>query len=101
MRARVEILSECEVRNGWSFEARWRKDAAGATTRQTVQLSWADYNHWSRDGSDPPQRVAEAVLRFMLMRLEPDAVPARFDASIARRRFDDADIEIPKLIRRE
>lgn len=100
MRTRVEILSECEVRNGWSFEARWRKDAAGATTRQTVQLSWADYNHWSVDGADPPQRVAEAVIRFLLSRLDPDVLPKRFDAATARRRFSDADQEIPKLIRR-
>ena len=99
--ARVEIVSEREIPNGWSFEARSRRDAAGAISRQTVRLSWADYNHWSRDGSDSPQRVAEAVLRFMIMRLEPDAIPACFDASIARRRFMDADQEIPKLIRRE
>ena len=100
MRTRVEILSECEVRNGWSFEARWWKDAAGATTRQTVQLSWADYNHWSVDGSDPPQRVVEAVVTFLLSRLKTQALPKRFDASIARRQVADADQELPKLIQR-
>ena len=94
----VRIISERQVDRGWLFEA---ESGGDECRRHALELSWADYNHWSRDGADPPQRVAEAVLRFMLMRLEPDAVPARFDASIARRRFDDADTEIPKLIRRE
>ncbi len=99
--ARIEILSEREIPNGWSFEARSRADGAGPDARQTVRLSWSDYNHWSPDGGDPPHRVAEAVVRFLLARLGPGALPQRFDASIARRRFDDADTEIPKLIRRE
>ena len=51
------------------------------------------------DGSDPPAHVAEAALRFMLDRLRPAELPAKFDLSLARRRLPHADREIPGLIR--
>ncbi len=96
----IEILSEHEVPNGWAFDAEWIGPRDGRRHRRTLRLAWADYNHWSVDGTDPPQRVAEAVLRFLLSRLEAESLLERFDASVARRRFADADEEIPKLIRR-
>jgi hypothetical protein len=37
---------------------------------------------------------------FLLSRDDATALPARFDASLARRRFDDADRVIPALIHR-
>ena len=98
--ASVEIRSEREMPNGWLFEAESVVDSSSERHRHELQLSWADYNHWSVDGADPPQRVAEAVVRFLLSRLDPDVLPKRFDAATARRRFSDADQEIPKLIRR-
>ncbi len=40
------------------------------------------------------------MLRFVLSHLDPTELPDQFDASLARRRFPDADAEIPKLIER-
>ena len=94
----VEILSEREFEGGWSFELRYGGgDGAGVT--RTLRLSWADYDLWSNDGSDPPHAVASAVAVFLLSRLTVSDLPATLDASTARRRFPGADDEIPKLIR--
>jgi hypothetical protein len=41
-----------------------------------------------------------AVVEFLLSRLGLADLPAKVDASVARRRFPDADAEIPRLIRR-
>ena len=90
----VEVISEQAYEGGWSFELR-----LGAVTR-TLRLSWADYDLWSNDGGDPPHAVATAVALFLLARITPSDLPATLDASTARRRFPDADKEIPTLIQR-
>ncbi len=90
----VDVVSEKEDQSGWSFQVRIEE---GDTTR-TLRLSWADYNLWSDDGSDPPHAVARAVVLFLLSRMTASDVPGTIDASTARRRFPDADDEIPKLI---
>ena len=95
--AQVEITSESQMPNGWAFEAQVLDDV-GVLRRHCVTLSWADYNLWSRSGSDVPAKVAEAALSFLLSRLKPDEVPPRFDASMLRRRFPGVDAEIPQLI---
>ncbi len=92
----VEVLSEQECEGGWSFELRLGNDA-GVT--RTLRLSWADYDLWSNDGGDPPHAVATAVAVFLLSRITASDLPATLDASTARRRFHDADEQIPKLIR--
>ena len=93
----VEIVSEREFDGGWSFELRFGSgDGAGVT--RTLRLSWADYDLWSNDGSDPPHAVARAVAVFLLSRITASDLPATLDASTARRRFPGADDEIPKLI---
>ncbi len=89
----VEVVSEQECEGGWSFELR-----LGGVTR-TLRLSWADYNLWSNDGADPPHAVATAVAVFLASRITPSDLPATLDASTARRRYPDADGEIPNLIR--
>ena len=94
----IEVVSEQECKGGWSFELRFGDvDAAGVT--RTLRLSWADYDLWSNDGSDPPHAVATAVAVFLLSRITASDLPATLDASTARRRFPDADDEIPRLIR--
>jgi hypothetical protein len=98
--ALFEILSQRETPHGWSFEVQMIGRQAGQLRRIRLALSWADYNHWSVDGSDRANEVAEAVLAFLISRMEPQTLPPRFDASIARRQFTDADREIPKLIPR-
>ncbi len=91
----VEVVSEQEYDGGWSFELRLGDDCT-----RTVRLSWADYDLWSNDGGDPPHAVATAVVRFLLSRITASDLPATLDASTARRRFPNADEQIPKLIKR-
>lgn len=95
-----EIITEREQAGGWSYRVQTPGPKTGKLHQFNMQLSWADYNHWSATGNDTPQSVAEAVLSFLLDRLEPHDLPNKFDASLARRRFDDADQLIPSLIRR-
>ncbi len=90
----VEVVSEQEYEGGWSFELRF-----GGVAR-TLRLSWADYDLWSNDGGDSPQAVAKAVALFLLSRITASDLPSTLDASTARRRYPDADAEIPKLINR-
>jgi hypothetical protein len=94
----VEIEGEQEVPGAWTFTARVAGPQGPAS--HALSLSWADYNLWSGDGSDPPHAVARAVVEFLLARMAGRDLPARIDASLARRRFPDADREIPRLIRR-
>ncbi len=95
----IEIISENEKASGWEFRCQVLDDA-GKLHTITLKLSWADYNLWSPDGADSPQRVAEAVLDFLLMRMQPGDLRSRFDASRARTQFPDADAVIPKRIAR-
>jgi len=88
----VKVVREQAYEGGWSFELRF-----GGVIR-TLRLSWADYDLWSNDGGDPPHAVATAVAVFLLSRISPSDLPPTLDASTARRRFPDADAEIPKLI---
>ena len=98
--ADFEIRSERENSSGWLFEVRVIGDEGGGLRRVILQLAWADYNLWSVDGADRPAAVAEAALCYLISKVGADALPDRFDASILRRKFPDADREIPKLIRR-
>ena len=97
--SKVQIESEREEDGGWTFRLRLAAGAAGPPVRRTVRLAWADYDLWSADAADPPHAVAVAVVEFLLSRLSPSDLPASIEASVARRRFPDADAEIPKLIR--
>ena len=98
--APFQIITERANASGWSYQVRTAAGNSPEPRRFTMQLSWADYNHWSSTGSDPPQRVAEAVLVFVFSHLAPTELPDQFDASLIRRHFRDADAEIPKLIER-
>jgi hypothetical protein len=95
----VRIIEEKEDHNGWSFRLRITAGGSGQPLARALRLAWADYNHWSADGADPPHAVAEAVAEFLLSRMAPSDLPASLDASMARRQFPDADREIPRLIR--
>jgi hypothetical protein len=97
--AQVEIISEQECSGHWRFEVQVLDDQA-ILRRHTVTLAWADYNLWSQDGADEPARVVDAVMGFLLSRDRAGALPGKFDASMTRRRFADADTVIPTLIGR-
>ena len=96
--AQVEITQEEEGTGWWSFTV--RVDGEGRGPARTLKLAWADYNLWSEDGADPPHAVARAVVEFLLRRHALDELPLRIDAAVARRRFPEADREIPGLIRK-
>ena len=95
----VQIESETEDHDGWTFRLRVAADNAEPPSRPTLRLAWADYDLWSADGADPPHAVAAAVVEFLLSRLAPPGLPPHIDASMTRRQFPDADHEIPRLIR--
>jgi len=97
--AQVEIVAENEVKGGWEFSVQVLSDT-GDLRRHRVTLSWADYNLWSADGADQPEKVIEAVMGFLLSRTAAEMLGERFDASMARRKYAEADVEIPKLISR-
>ena len=94
----VEVVKEEEHSNGWSFQLLVEDAVAKPPSKHTLRLSWADYNLWSGDGADPPHAVAEAVVRFLLSRITAADLPASIDAGSARRRYPEADREIPGLI---
>jgi hypothetical protein len=86
----IEIHTETEIERGWRFTAQaLRPD--GSLLPLTMELSWADYDHWCPDGSAPPAAVAESAIRWILQHLGERALPARLDASHARRLHPDAD----------
>lgn len=97
--AQIEIVSEQEQPSGWIFEIRIL-DEHGSRQHCRLTLSWADYNLWSPDGADEPQRVAAAVLAYLTSHLSAKEIRPSFDASLVRRMFDDADESIPGHIRR-
>lgn len=93
----VIILSEEEAGPGWTFVA--EVQAPGDRVRRhEVHLSWADYNRWSPGGSDRPESIAAAVLRYLYEWNLPERLPERFDASTVRRADPEADQEIPRRI---
>jgi hypothetical protein len=94
---RIRVLGERDTATGWAFQVSVTGED-GDDRDVAVRLSWADYDLWSRDGSDPPARVAEAVVRFLLERQGPAGLRPAFDAAICRRQFPDADVRIPGLI---
>jgi hypothetical protein len=98
--AQIEIISEQETAGGWDCVVQILDDRDGGLTSHHVRLAWADYNLWSPDGSDAPNAVVEAVITFFLERMDVREVPAKFDASMLRRKFPDADARIPTLIGR-
>ncbi len=97
--AQIEIVSEQEQPSGWIFEIHLL-DEHGSLHNCRLSMAWADDNLWSPDGADEPQRVAEAVLAYLISHLPAGEIPPSFDASLARRLFDDADKSIPGHIRR-
>lgn len=93
-----EIITEHEEAGGWLYEFQSVTEESGELRKHQMHLSWVDYNHWSATGSDIPQKVAEAVLGFLLSRMAIAELPDGFDASLSRRLFEDADEKIPKMI---
>lgn len=105
----IHVHTEEELRRGWRYDVQITRDVparvpggAGSaadctrarTTRHVVTLAWADHERWT-GGALPPSRLIELILDFLLRREEeegmPFELPARFDASTARRWFPSLD----------
>ncbi|MBY0262911.1 MAG: hypothetical protein K2Q20_11240 [Phycisphaerales bacterium] len=87
----VCVQTEVESDRGWTFGVTFGTGNGGnEAAEMTLTLSWVDYEYWSH-GSFSPSRVAEAVL-VALREAEPGrGLPARMDASTARRLVRDFD----------
>lgn len=93
--AEIEIISETEGRNAWSYTVRVFTD--GRKHDYTVTLAWSDYDLWSH-GRVAPERVVQAAFEFLLAREPATSILAKFDCSVIRRYFPDVDRELPKLL---
>lgn len=83
----VRVEHENETSTGWTHAVTLTL-ADGSVQELTVTLSFQDYEYWS-GGVRPPERVTESLIECLLEPDEdahiPDPLPARFDASTARR----------------
>lgn len=98
----IRVLTETESGRGWTFRAIVPADAPspgspGASTEIDLSLSWVDYEYWSH-GSKSPSYIAEIVLRALLEAQPERPLPARFDASTARRWVRDLDERVRELL---
>lgn len=93
--AKIEIGTETEGTNNWSYEVRVLDN--GASHDYEVTLNWADYDLWSH-GRIAPENVVQAAFEFLLQREPPSSILSKFDCSIIRRYFPEVDQELPRLI---
>ncbi|MCE9589943.1 MAG: hypothetical protein K8S99_05405 [Planctomycetes bacterium] len=92
--AQIEIGPETEGPNQWAYEVRVHH---GTTTHEyRVTLSWSDYDLWSH-GRVAPERVVRAVFEFLLAREPAGEIMSKFDCSVVRRYFPEADRELPGM----
>lgn len=93
----VRVGAERETEHGWAFDVSILRPGA-PETQHDLRLSWVDHDLWS-GGRAPPSRTAEALMKLLVgSDLAPDDLPARFDASTARRWLPGVDRELPQLI---
>ncbi len=93
--ADIDVQSETEGANNWSYQVRVTEGDDGHDYR--VTLSWSDYDLWSR-GRVAPQRVVQAAFRYLLEREPASSILSKFDCSIIRRYFPEVDRELPGLL---
>jgi hypothetical protein len=101
----IRVLTETEAPRGWSFRALLPADASAAPASESaapateidITLSWVDYEYWSH-GAKSPSYIAEVVLRAILDAQPDRALPAKFDASTARRWVKDLDERVRELL---
>lgn len=82
----IEVTTEQETERGWSYEVRIRTGADGdgaGESSHVVTLSWRDHDYWC-GGKLAPSRMLELVLEHLVKNYH-EALPAKFDASTARR----------------
>ncbi len=94
--AEIEIKKETRHDRKWEYEAEITDQ--GSRYVFHITLNWAEYNHWCKSGDEQPQRVVEALLRFLLEREPASAIMSRFDCAIVRRFFPEVDERLPRMI---
>jgi hypothetical protein len=92
---RIEIVTETEGTNCWSYHVRVGSGAADHDFH--VSLSWADYDLWCH-GRVAPQNVVHAAFEFLLDREEVTAILPRFDCALIRRYFPEIDRQLPMMV---
>jgi hypothetical protein len=81
----IRVVTEAESAHGWRFViAAPRRAADSSAAEHEMTLAWVDYEFWSH-GMHSPSRVAEAVVGAVIAAQPERELPARFDASTARR----------------
>lgn len=91
----IEIGTETEGRNQWSYEV--RVVDGGQRFDYRVSLNWSDYDLWCH-GRVAPERVVRAAFNFLLSKEPASSILPKFDCSVIRRYFAEVDRELPKLI---
>lgn len=91
----IEIVTETEGTNSWSYHVRVRSDGTDHDFR--VSLSWADYDLWCH-GRVAPQNVVRAAFEFLLDREAVTAILPRFDCALIRRYFPEIDRQLPRMV---
>lgn len=93
--AEIDVRTEQEDQQQWSYQVGVKTEDASRTFQ--VTLGFSDYDLWSR-GKVSPSRVVEEAFRFLLEREPLSAILPRFDCSVIRRYFPEADEELPKRL---
>lgn len=91
----IEIITETEHNNKWTFEV--RVFDGGRTHDFDVSLGFADYDLWSH-GRVAPEKVVHAAFTFLLKNEPVSAIMKKFDCSVIRRYFPHVDKELPKMV---
>ena len=79
--ALIDLIEETQTARGWAYDLSITTPE-GRTTYHHLTLSWQDHDHWT-GGSTPPSQLAERLLGLLIA--DGVELPARFDASTARR----------------
>jgi hypothetical protein len=91
----IHVTTEQDSARGWRFTV--DLEAGQRAHRFDVTLSWSDYDHWSH-GRVAPEKVVEAIFRFLLDKEPVSAIMSKFDCAVVRRYFPEVDRELPKRL---
>ena len=93
-RIHAQIDAESEAAHGWSFELTLRN--GDQESSHTVTMSYRDHDYWC-SGSVAPSRVVAAVVEYVAQHWQ-GTLPAKFDASTARRWTPHVDRELQERL---
>jgi len=92
----IRVTEETDTTTGWIHSVSITHADSKVQTL-TITLCFQDYEYWS-GGSQPPERVTEALIECLLEPEEgsnvPSPLPEKFDASTARRWMHEIDAKL-------